>query len=130
MPLSEYEQRVLDELAEQLRSDDPKLAETISGRASRKPLFVGLGIVGLLGGLTALVIGSATSQLWLSAIGFVVMFGGVLLAISRPKGEANDGADASGGSNVRPIGSAKRPAETSSFMRKLEERWERRRREP
>src|SRR5690606_39529702 len=43
MPLSEYEQRVLDEMEQQLRSDDPKLARTISGGAPRRPLHVALG---------------------------------------------------------------------------------------
>lgn len=139
MPLSEYEQRVLEELEQQLRSDDPKLANTISGRPVRRPLFVGLGIVGLLGGLAALVGGSATGQLWLSIVGFLLMFGGVLVAISRPrKGHegGKDGADDTDGpDNVHPIrgksgGSAKKSADGSSFMNKLEERWERRRREP
>ncbi len=132
VPLSEYEQRVLDELAEQLRSDDPKLAETISGRAGRKPLFIGLGIVGLLGGLAALVGGSASGQLWLSAVGFVMMFAGVIVAMYRPKGQAQDA------SNVHPIRGGKpgssgpgapRSGSSSSFMNRLEERWEKRRRE-
>ena len=45
MPLSEYEQRVLEELEQQLRSDDPKLAETISGRTSRRPLQYTIWVV-------------------------------------------------------------------------------------
>jgi len=129
VPLSEYEQRVLEELEQQLRSDDPKLADTISGRASRRPVQIGLGIVGLLGGLTALVAGLAGGQLWLSAIGFLLMFVGVLVAMSRPR---RPGGDAS---NVHPIrggkgGGGKQPAKDSGFMNRLEERWERRRREP
>lgn len=135
VPLSEYEQRVLEELEQQLRSDDPKLANTISGRPVRRPLFLGLGIVGLLGGLAALIGGSATGQLWLSVLGFALMFGGVLLAISRPRAGRNgneDPAQRSGGpDNVHPIGGKdKKPGADGGFMDKLEERWERRRREP
>mgnify|MGYP001291918087 FL=1 len=129
MPLSEYEQRVLEELEQQLRSDDPKLAETISGRTSRRPLQIGLGIVGLLGGLTALVAGLASGRLWLSAIGFLLMFAGVLVAMSRPRRAGGDGA------NVHPIrggkgGGGKAPQKDSGLMHRLEERWEKRRREP
>lgn len=129
MPLSEYEQRVLEELEQQLRSDDPKLADTISGRASRKPLNIGLGIVGLLGGLAALVGGLASGALWLSAIGFLLMFTGVLVAMSRPRGQSGEE-----GSNVHPISEGKgpggkQPSKDSGFMDKLEERWERRRRD-
>lgn len=139
VPLSEYEQRVLEELEQQLRSDDPKLANTISGRPVRRPLHVGLGIVGLLGGLAALVGGSATGQLWLSVAGFLLMFSGVLLAISRPRTGRQRDKDADqttdGPDNVRPIhGKSGRSAGKSnggsSFMDKLEERWDRRRREP
>ncbi|MGC0273504.1 DUF3040 domain-containing protein [Pseudactinotalea sp. Z1739] len=128
MPLSEYEQRVLEELEQQLRSDDPKLADTISGRAGRKPLQIGLGIVGLLGGLAALVGGLAGGHLWLSAVGFLLMFAGVLVAMSRPKGQPDGDA-----SNVHPIrggGGGKTAPRDSGFMDKLEERWDRRRREP
>src|SRR5699024_3784357 len=134
VPLSEYEQRVLEELEQQLRSDDPKLADTISGRASRRPLQIGLGIVGLLGGLAALVAGPTTGELWLSALGFLFMFAGVLVALSRPKGKGS-GHD----SNVHPIrggGGGKgaqapsQQAGSSGFLDRLEERWEKRRREP
>lgn len=135
MPLSEYEQRVLEELEQQLRSDDPKLANTISGRPVRRPLYVGLGIVGLLGGLAALVGGSATGQLWLSVVGFLLMFCGVLLAISRPRKGREGDKGSEGPDNVRPLhggsgGSAGKSNDGSSFMGKLEERWERRRRDP
>ena len=62
MPLSEYEQRVLEQMERQLTSDDPKLVNTFQGRGHsslRRWLLTGTGA---LVGLTVLVIGAATSQ--------------------------------------------------------------------
>ncbi len=128
MPLSEYEQRVLDEMEQQLRSDDPKLARTISG-GPRRPLHVALGGVVVLGGIGLLFAGLYTGQVWIGLLGFLAMFGGVLLALRRPK-VAGDAPRDPGNDNVRPIrprrggGSGGAP-----FMQRLEERWDRRRRD-
>lgn len=124
MPLSEYEQRVLEEMEQQLRSDDPKLAKAIAGGAPRRPLQVILGGVIVLAGIGLLFVG-LSNQIWLSIVGFVAMFGGVLMAMRRPRGPADQGAVPSGDTpdNVRPI----RPRRGPSFMDKLEERWDRRR---
>lgn len=128
MPLSEYEQRVLDEMEQQLRSDDPKLARTISG-GPRRPLHVALGGLVVLAGIALLFGGLYSAQVWIGVLGFVAMFGGVLLALRRPK--AGDAPQAPGNDNVRPIrprrgggGSGGAP-----FMQRLEERWDKRRRD-
>lgn len=118
MPLSEYEQRVLEQMERQLRSDDPKLASTLHGgrhRPGRLVLAVGAGLAGL--GL--LIAGAAASIPVLGVIGFVVMFGAVLLALSGPRKAAAPGP----GGGPAP---AARPAKAGFFTR-LEERWERRR---
>src|SRR5690625_7795186 len=80
MPLSEYEQRVLEQMEQQLRSDDPRLVDTITGRRSRRPVHMALGILVVIAGLGALIGGVAAGQTWLGIIGFLLMFGGVLLA--------------------------------------------------
>lgn len=132
MPLSEYEQRVLDEMEQQLRSDDPKLARTISGGAPRRPLHVALGGFAVLAGIGLLFAGLWNAQVWLSLIGFLVMFGGVLLALRRPKTIGDAPEDASG-DNVRPIrprrGGGGGTKGGAPFMDRLEERWDRRRRD-
>lgn len=133
MPLSEYEQRVLDQMEQQLRSDDPKLARTISG-GPRRPLHVALGGIIVLAGIGLLFVGLYNAQVWLGLLGFVAMFGGVLLALRRPKlagGPPQDPAS----DNVRPLrprrgggGNGGKNA-GAPFMQRLEERWDRRRRE-
>ncbi len=126
MPLSEYEQRVLEEMEQRLRSDDPKLAKAISGGAPRRPLQVVLGGLVALGGIGLLFVALTTQMIWLGVIAFVAMFAGVLVALQRAAGGADmrGGADPRGGgdSNVRPL-----KRRSGSFMDKLEQRWDRRR---
>src|SRR5699024_8713571 len=78
MPLSEYEQRVLEEMEQQLRSDDPKLADTISGAAVRRPRNVILGTLLGLAGIGLLVAGVANGYgalgMVLGIVGFLAMF--------------------------------------------------------
>ena len=116
MPLSEYEQRVLEEMEQQLRSDDPKLADTISGAAVRRPRNVVLGTLLGLAGIGLLVAGAATSYVVLGIVGFLAMFAGVMLAISRPKRVAAPPAEAS---NVHEL----KRKQSGGFMSKLEDRW-------
>ena len=65
MPLSEHEQRLLEQMERQLYADDPKLASTLrgSGRSLRTRHQVVFGIVGIAIGLALLVAGVA-AQLW------------------------------------------------------------------
>ena len=84
MPLSEYEQRVLEQMERQLRSDDPKLASALHGRGGSRVRVWVLAAIGGLAGLGMLIGGAAASQPLLGVVGFVVMFGSVLLVFSRP----------------------------------------------
>lgn len=135
MPLSEYEQRVLEQMERQLSSDDPKLVSTFHGGSSsgvRRWLLCGLGA---LAGLTLLVVGAATSRPWIGVLGFVAMFVSVVLLFSPPRRKAPQGplgvVRADGSLPTRTPG--RRPATPRSaarrqgFMQRLEERWDRRR---
>jgi hypothetical protein len=129
MPLSEYEQRVLEEMEQQLRSDDPKLAKAISGGAPRRPMTVALGSVLVLAGVGLLFIGLYNGLIWLGLLAFVAMFAGVLLALRRPRSggdTAGARADGSGPSNVTPL-RRRSGSGAGSFMTRLEQRWDRRR---
>jgi hypothetical protein len=126
MPLSEYEQRVLEQMEQQLSSDDPKLASAMHGKAPSpitRWLLVGAGV---LSGLGLLVVGAATGRAWLGIIGFVLMFGAVLWGFSSPRSSGPRGVVAPDGSiGKRP--SASRPARGGGFFSRFEERWEKRR---
>ena len=98
MPLSEYEQRVLDQLEAQLVSEDPKLESRLAAvNAPRRGRIV-LGVSGVVVGLAVLVLGLVIAQTWLSFVGFLVMFVGGYLAVttSKPKVFASDGPKTKG----------------------------------
>lgn len=116
MPLSEYEQRVLDDLERDLGSD-PKLksAMTRAPRSASHMIAAGAGVVVGLG----VVLAGVMTQVWLLGIGgFALMIVIVLWALlgptSTPSRDAKPGATAK-----------KKPRQ--GFMTRLEERFERRR---
>nr|NLD39758.1 DUF3040 domain-containing protein [Actinomycetales bacterium] len=123
MPLSEYEQRVLAQMEQQLRAADPELAESLqaSPRGRIDVRRLSLGIVVALIGIGALIAGVATDLVWLGVLGFLGMLVGALLATTLSSGRAEKDGDAekpSGGSTPKPAG--------ASFMDRQQERWEKR----
>jgi Protein of unknown function (DUF3040) len=130
MPLSEYEQRVLEQMERQLTSDDPRLANTLQQRGRRgvgRWLLVG---VGFIGGLLLLVAGAAMSQLWLGVIGFLLMFGAVAFAFASPSPSGPAGVVRNDGSVAPRQRRGQKPSNSHrGFMSRLEERWDRRRHE-
>jgi hypothetical protein len=122
MPLSEHEQRLLEQMERQLYADDPKLASTLrgTGRNLRSRQRLILGALGVIVGLATLVAGVA-AQLWpLGVLGFLIMLAAGWWASS---GWAARGA-ASSPSQRQKQGKA---SSRSGFMNRIEERWERRR---
>lgn len=119
MPLSEYEQRVLEQMERQLSSDDPKLVHALQGAPTgmRRWLLTGAGA---LVGLTVLVIGAATGKPLVGVLGFVAMFVSVVLAFSPPRRRGPAGA-------VQPDGSVRRKKSSAGFLDRMEHRWDRRR---
>lgn len=92
MPLSEHEQRMLDQIESALYAEDPKFASSVRGGTLRAPStrrrLQGAGLFIL--GLAMLVAGVAVKATMvagfpvLSVLGFVVMFGGVVYAVTGP----------------------------------------------
>ncbi|PFG38414.1 Protein of unknown function (DUF3040) [Georgenia soli] len=120
MPLSEYEQRMLQQMEQQLRSDDPKLANTLADKPRPNVRRLSLGVLLFLVGLGGLVGGVATGYVWLGVLGFLAMLGGVMLAITGPRGGATKGGGRGG---VRRPGGK---APSAGFMQRQEDRWNRR----
>lgn len=127
MPLSEHEQKMLDEMERQLFADDPRLARAFAPktppRRNGRRILIGLGAVVL--GLALLILAVALPAIWLGVIAFIGMVAGAVYAITGPSGSATDkGSSGPGrggsGPTVPPTG------EGGSFMRKMEERWEKR----
>jgi hypothetical protein len=132
VPLSEHEQRLLDQIERALYAEDPKFASTVRStdlrthmrrRLRRAAFLLGLGFVLLVAGLPA-------QQPIISVVGFVVMLVALLLALSAWKRLGGGSSSAS----LRSVGSTggggggalKRAKERGSARDRLEERWKRR----
>src|ERR1700694_999198 len=93
MPLSDHEQRMLDQIESALYAEDPKFASSVRGGGLRAPsarrrlqgaaLFV-IGLAMLVSGVAFKATMTGPFPI-LSVFGFVVMFGGVVFAITGPR---------------------------------------------
>jgi hypothetical protein len=125
MPLSEHEQRLLDQIERALYAEDPKFVSTVRGGRLRKPTrrrrLQGIAVFAL--GLVLLVLGVAVRALWiadnfpvLSVVGFLVMLAGAVMAVT-----------AIGAKGQQQTGTAKRgEPDKSRFTGRMEERFRRR----
>ncbi|WP_306418498.1 DUF3040 domain-containing protein [Arthrobacter glacialis] len=124
MPLSEHEQRLLDQLEQQLHAEDPKFANVLSTSPSRSlsTRNIVIGVLVVIIGLMILLGGVASQLIVVGILGFLVMGAGVYLAISKPKFGADPQrvGKAGGNAGAKP---------KSGFMNNLEEKWDERRRE-
>ena len=141
MELSEEELRMLEQMERALVEEDPKLASTLRGtsfqRAARRRMIVG-GVI-LVAGIGLLIVAvlldlSAIVQTIVGVLGFVVMLGGAILALTsaRSPGASAPKVRASGRSGFGVVdgGRQHRPGRQRSgapFMERMEERGRRRR---
>lgn len=142
MPLSEHEQRLLEQMEQALYAEDPKFATTMRGQdaRSRQRRKLAVGTLAVVVGLALVVVGVARSTVWVAGVGFVVMLAGAgyvltpTRARSGPSGVVGEDGQtrprATGGrpGRSRGHGPGRRPRPSGgSFMQRLEQRWEHRR---
>ena len=124
MPLSEHEQRLLEQIEQSLYAEDPKFARAVRGKNlhSLKRARLLRAIAGLVVGVALLLAGVITMTahptlgIALGVGGFLVMVGSAWYAMSARRG-------------IRPAptaGPAKPSRPRRSLVSRLEERWERR----
>jgi Protein of unknown function (DUF3040) len=131
MPLSDHEQRMLDQIESALYAEDPKFASSVRGGNLRAPstrrrlqgaaLFV-IGLAMLVSGV-AFPATQISGFPILSVIGFIVMFGGVVFAITGPRvagGRDRSAAEPGAPRQKRAKGSG------GSFTSRMEDRFRRR----
>ncbi|MCE7007482.1 DUF3040 domain-containing protein [Kibdelosporangium philippinense] len=128
MPLSEHEQRLLDQIERALYAEDPKFASTVRGarlrRPSRRRRVQGVAL--FVVGVALLVLGVVVQEFWfggfpaVSLLGFLVMFFGALITLTAIR-RGNDGAAAQAEGDGKS-----RPAGRSSFSQRMEERFRKR----
>ncbi|MFB9732278.1 DUF3040 domain-containing protein [Ornithinimicrobium kibberense] len=150
MPLSEHEQRVLQQMEKALYAEDPRLATTLKSTASRgggrglDRRRMALGVLAAVGGLALVVVGVMSQMIWVGAVGFLAMVlggawaatpghaaGPTLTAVGpdgRPRGggpgRGGRGGGGGGGGGRGP--KAPRGPKGGSFMDRMEQQWDRR----
>lgn len=136
MPLSDHEQRLLEQMEQALLAEDPKFATAMRGadlrrRYRRRAVLAGLVF---LVGVVMLMTGAVTQVIALGVAGFVVMLGSAFYAVTSWRrvpptdgaAAATDVPDISPGSPRRQ----RRPKglrTSGSFMERMEQRWRNRR---
>jgi predicted phage tail protein len=121
MPLSEHEQRLLDEMERSLYQNDADFVAKVGGSRVR-PTYraVVLGILLAVVGIAVLLTGVFVQVIVVGILGFALMLVGVLVAITpgrskRAAALADEQAEATATKPVQP-----------GFMDKLNDRWDKR----
>lgn len=133
MPLSEHEQRLLEQMERALYAEDPKFASSLRGRDPRSNFRrrMVLAGFGLIVGVVLLMTGLVTKVILVSVVGFLVMLAAAFFAVSSYRGLSSAGrlgvVDGAGAVR-RPQPAARQPrGDHRKLMERLEERWNRRR---
>jgi hypothetical protein len=117
MPLSEQEQRLLDEMERHLMRNDADVVSAPRDGRSLSYRNIVYGTILVLLGLGGLIVGVSIPLIVVGVIGFVIMLGGVVLAVTPGRGP--------GRMRVEPDPAGK-PRKNSSFMDRMNDRWDKR----
>jgi len=127
VPLSEHEQRLLEQMERALYAEDPKFASALRGTDLRRHYRRRAlqAAVGFVLGLVLLMTGVISKIVLVSVLGFVLMLATAVFAVSswrRIPGAADTTMPA-----ARPAAKGKRKTTRRGFVERFEERWRRRR---
>jgi hypothetical protein len=133
VPLSEEEQRLLEQMEQALAADDPKFASTLRGSAlaarGRRQALIAAGA--FVVGVVVLMVGAVTQTTLVAVGGFVIMLGSAyFFAVAWRRAQAGDAEKANpgaGGATVTQLKAKQKQRTNGSFMDRMEERWRRRR---
>jgi hypothetical protein len=128
VPLSEQEQRLLEEMERSLYQNDADFVATVGNRGGRRNYrTIVVGILVALLGIAAVIAGVVLQLPVIGIVGFVVMFVGVLVALAPPKSGASPTASSgSASASSSRGGQTGRPQSGQGFMDRLNDRWDRR----
>ena len=124
MPLSDHEQRLLDEIEQALYAEDPKFAASVRSararsRTRRSAVLCGLGVIA---GLALVLVGLVTNIIALSVVGFVLVVGACGYAVQVLRGRGDNSASAPAGGS----GASSRVARPGGLKGRMEDRLRRR----
>ncbi|HEX5144439.1 MAG TPA: DUF3040 domain-containing protein [Mycobacterium sp.] len=132
MPLSEHEQRMLDQIESALYAEDPKFASSVRGgtlratSARRRLKGAALFVVGLAMLIAGVPFYSHNhASLIVSVIGFVVMFAGAVVGLTGSRVSGKEAPGSAPGS-ARVKNAKKTKGAGGSFTSRMEDRFRRR----
>ncbi|MET9509208.1 DUF3040 domain-containing protein [Streptomyces flavidovirens] len=129
MPLSEHEQRMLEQMERALYAEDPKFATALEGSGlrtyTRRRVYQ--AVAGFLVGIALLMAGMVAQQIWVSVVGFLVMLGCAVLAVTGWRKAPKPGEQPAPGTGTGGAAARSRPRQRRSVMDRIEQRWQRRR---
>ncbi|AFR11049.1 MULTISPECIES: DUF3040 domain-containing protein [Nocardiopsis] len=133
MPLSEHEQRMLDQIEQALYAEDPKFANTVrqtnpSVHYKRWIIRAGIGfVVGIVLLLLGLLLSNPDTSMVLpvtiSVLGFVIMLASFLMGANAWRKSSGGGAEMA---TEEAAPKRRRGDKRSGMMNRFEERWRRR----
>ena len=119
MPLSEQEQRLLDEMERHLMGNDADVVSAPSDGRTLSYRNIVYGTILVLLGLGGIVVGVAIPLIAVGIIGFILMLGGVVFAVTPMRGLSKSSAP-------KAAGPTRAPAAGPSFMDRMNDRWDKR----
>jgi hypothetical protein len=130
VPLSEHEQRLLEQIERALVDDDPKFASTVrtGDRRLKARRKLQLGALLVILGFAILVGGAVARSVPLGVLGFLIAFGGVALGVLNYKAATGAVEAGSGPANGRSPGRSGKGGRGGKqpLKNRLEERFRRR----
>ncbi len=126
MPLSEHEQKLLEQIERALVDDDPKFASQVrtGDRRQKARRKLQLGALLVVVGLAVLVGGAVIPSVPLGVLGFLVMLGGAALSVLNYAAATGAVETPAGGASARSKGKGK--PRRQPMKDRLEERFRRR----
>jgi Flp pilus assembly protein TadB len=120
VPLSDHEQRLLDQIEQALYAEDPKFASAVRSARSRSRIrrSVALCVFGVLVGLGLVLVGLIANVIVLSVVGFVFVVGACGLAVQAFRNKTSSGIE-----NGPQVGKA---AKQTGLRTRMEDRLRRR----
>ncbi|MEU3016025.1 MULTISPECIES: DUF3040 domain-containing protein [unclassified Nocardiopsis] len=136
MPLSEHEQRMLDQIEQALYAEDPKFANTVrqTNPGVHYKRWIIKAVIGFVLGMGLLLLGLLLSSpdsslalpVTISVLGFIFMLASFLLGANAWRKSAGGGAEAMLAEAEAEDKHRRRGAKRPGMMNRFEERWRRR----
>jgi hypothetical protein len=119
---------MLEQMERALYAEDPKFATALEGSGlrtyTRRRVYQ--AVAGFLVGIALLMAGMVAQQVWLSVVGFLVMLGCAVLAVTGWRKAPKPGEQAAASTPGAPQ-AGRQGRQRRSMMDRIEERWQRRR---